>query len=208
MITISRTHRIGLAVTGMLVAGGALLAATPTIASTTPCSTPALSQPFLPWGDSHQYTLAPGQSADAFTASGWTLLGGAKVIEVRLADGRTGRVLDLPSGASAISPQVCLNSSDPTARAIVRTLSGAGGVSLDVSYASQRAFRNLGRLRARHDSWTASNQVNLQTRSLTSSQLARFHFASSANGNGNDTQLYDFYIDPYSKAIASDTGSI
>jgi hypothetical protein len=206
MITISRTRRIGLAVTGMLVAGGALLAATPTIASTMSCSTPALSQPFLPWGDSHEYTLAPGQSADNFTASGWTLMGGARVITVTLADGRTGRVLDLPSGATAISPQVCLNSSYPTARAIVRTPSGAAGVSLNVSYAGQRAFRNLGRLRARHDSWTASNQVNLQTSRLTSWQLARFQFANSAHGN--DTQLYNFYIDPYSKNIIPPTARL
>jgi hypothetical protein len=42
----------------------------------------------------------PGRAGtNVFTGTGWTLSGGAKVVSATLADGTTGTVLDLPSGA-------------------------------------------------------------------------------------------------------------
>ena len=80
------------------------LLASVTAKATASCTAPALTSPFASLGDANQYALLPGESADNFTATGWLLGGGAKVVTTKLADGTTGSVLDLPAGAYAISP--------------------------------------------------------------------------------------------------------
>ncbi|MDQ6816833.1 MAG: hypothetical protein M3018_05420, partial [Actinomycetota bacterium] len=91
---------------------------TPT--STSGCSAPQLSQPFLSASDLNWYTLLPGESPDAFVGSGWTLTGGANIVTTQLADGHIGSVLDLPSGSMAISPVVCVQSDYTSARTLMR----------------------------------------------------------------------------------------
>src|ERR1700733_8620297 len=101
------------AVPGQAVAQGATstTATSGTAATSVDTSTwanPLLTQPFLAWGDSNWYALAPGETADAFGGAGWGLTGGAKVATTTLKDGTTGSVLDLPRGSTAVSPKVCL----------------------------------------------------------------------------------------------------
>jgi hypothetical protein len=127
---------------GMLAVLFAGLAASPALADTTApdtsmCSAQQFSQPFLTYGDSNYYTLAPGESADNFDGGGWTLTGGAQIETATLADGTTGSVLDLPSGSQAVSPTVCVASDYPDARMMVANASGSNGgkVSFSVSYA-------------------------------------------------------------------------
>ncbi len=172
---------------------------TPAIANTTSYSAPVLTQPFLSWGDSHHYVLAPGQRPDSFTASGWTLSGAASLTRSRLADGSIGTVLSLRSGASAISPAVCVNSSYPTARTLIRTVSGAPSVSFNVSHVGQPGFEKAGDLHGQRNTWTLSNRLNLQTATMTTGQLERFKFV--VGGERSDVQLYNFYLDPYSSVI-------
>jgi hypothetical protein len=91
--------------------------ASPALADATSCTTPTLTQPFLSAGDTNLYTLAPGESADSFDGSGWTLLGQAKIVSTRLADGATGNVLDIPGGSVAISPPMCVDLTYQTSNA-------------------------------------------------------------------------------------------
>src|SRR6059058_4680699 len=49
-------------------------------ADTSSCGQARFSQPFLSSGDSHSYTLAPGQSVDDFSGTGWTFSAGAAVV--------------------------------------------------------------------------------------------------------------------------------
>ena len=88
-------------------------------------------------GDSNWYTMMPGESPDTFNGSGWTLTVGRNSHDAA-AGGRTGSVLNLPSGAEAVSPTVCVNSDYPTARTMVRDVAGAEGVQFYVSYEAQR----------------------------------------------------------------------
>jgi len=104
---------LGAAPVGAVVAASAQ--ADTSAAGTSSCTDPALSQPFLPWGDSNWYALAPGEAPDDFAGTGWTLTGGAQIVTTALQDGRTGSVLNLPVGAKAVSPTICLTSAYPTA---------------------------------------------------------------------------------------------
>ncbi len=176
---------------------------TPAIANAVSCSAPTLTQPFLSWGDSHYYVLAPGQRPDSFTASGWTLSGGASLTSAQLADGSIGTVLSLRGGASAISPAVCVNSSYPVARTLIRTVSGAPSVSFEVSHAGQAGIDKAADLYSQPNTWTLSNPLNLQTASMTGWQLERFEFV--AGGASGDVQLYNFYLDPYSSVVGPAT---
>jgi hypothetical protein len=191
--------RLGLA--GAVAAGFGLLSAGSAMASTTPsCTNPLLSQPFASYGDSNSYTLAPGESADSFGGTGWTLLGGASIQTTQLADGTTGKVLNLPSGSTAISPLLCVNSSMPTARTMIRDVVGSEGVFFSINYPSTPGWQNTGQVHGQQSTWTLSDAVNMQTGSLSGWILGQFEFVAGGNtSNPSDFQIYNFYLDPYSK---------
>jgi hypothetical protein len=86
----------------------------------------AFSQPFSWWGDANLYSLAPG--GDLESVSGWTLTGGAALVngsEPWKASGKLGKYsLALPAGASATSPPVCLTINHPTFRFFAKASKG------------------------------------------------------------------------------------
>jgi hypothetical protein len=178
------------------------LTSTPALAATTSidtssCTAPVVSQPFLSANDSNWYTLLPGESAGNFSGSGWTLSGGAQVITTTLANGQVGQVLNLPSGSKAVSPTICVNSADPTARTLVRNVVGAEGVQFYVSYAGTNTWtnpQNTGQVHGQQNNWTTSDPVNIQPSNQSGWQLARFTFVPG--GRTSDFQIYNFYVDP------------
>ena len=166
------------------------------------CASPSLSQTFLSTKDRNWYTLAPGQSPDGFNGLGWTLTNGAQVVTTQLQNGQTGSVLNLPSGAVAVSPPICVTSDYPTARSLVRNVVGGEGVQFYVSYAGTRTWeqpKNTGQLHGQKTNWTTSDPVNLQPDNHTMGwQIVRFAFV--AGGRTSDFQIYNFYVDPRMKA--------
>jgi hypothetical protein len=91
------------------------------------CSGQQLAQPFRPWLDLDNYTLA-GDGGFEAGATGWKLSGGASVVTGNepwhvhaAADSRS---LSLPAGAKAVSPATCIGLLHPTARLFAR---GSGG---------------------------------------------------------------------------------
>ena len=94
------------------------------------CTPAAVSQPFAPWGDTASYELVPGGD---FESSAWTLRGGAQRVagsEPYAATGTLGSwSLSLPAGASAQSPQSCVDATYPTTRFFI---SGSGILEVSV----------------------------------------------------------------------------
>ena len=105
-------------------------------ASTT-CPTPALSQPFLTWGDSSSYELVTGGSFEG-SLSGWTLSGGAQKVAGSEPYGATGTVgsssLGLAAGASAQSPFTCVEKSYKTFRFFARNTGTSSKILVQVTY--------------------------------------------------------------------------
>lgn len=155
-ISVARTPRRPLAVTGCVIACIAVAALPTTVAqaastSTTPqatssttassastCAASAQSQPFLKWGDSNSYGLVAGGDFEG-SLSGWTLSHGAAQAAGSESYGVTGTVgkssLELPSaGASAQSPFTCVTASDPTFRFFARNEGPPSSVSVAVAY--------------------------------------------------------------------------
>ena len=170
---------------------------------TSSCTEPALTQPFLAWGDSNWYALAPGETADDFTGAGWTLTGGAKIVTATLKDGTTGSVLDLPRGSEAVSPTICLTSDYPTARAMIRNVSGSNGGSagFSVSHAGTGTatapvqtgtFKTTGSAGVAGD-WALSDPANLDPSTTPGWQLMRITLTATGP---KEFQVYNLYNDP------------
>src|SRR5215213_4598440 len=83
------------------------------------CTQPAVSQPFLSYGDSAWYSIVPGQTYNNFDGKGWTLSAGASLTKATLASGGTGQVLKLPVNGKAVSPAMCVNNLYPYLRTLV-----------------------------------------------------------------------------------------
>lgn len=165
------------------------------VSTTAPCPTPAVSQPFLSWGDTAWYTPAPGVTPDSFTAAGWTLSGGATVTSTTLADGQTGPVLDLPPGASATSPMVCVDSNEPTARMITQAV--GTGASNDAArfYVTPVGSGTLtgGQPVNAGTQWAESRPVNV----FRGNGAEDADLTLVSNETTGDVQIYDLFIDPH-----------
>jgi hypothetical protein len=186
-----------LAATVSALGAGSALAATATPVDTSACSAPQLTQAFLPTHDNNWYTLAPGQTVDGFTGTGWTLSGGAQIAASSLSGGAPGSVLDLPSGSSAISPAMCVSSDYPTARTMVRDVAGSEGVHVSVAYAGTKTAdkpQTVGQVHGTQSAWTASNPFHVHPGNLPGWQMVRFTL--TAGGKSSDFQIYNFWVDP------------
>lgn len=183
---------------GCVTAGAviALAAAAPAAASAAPCPDYPLSQPFLAWGDSNQYTLLPGESVDNLSAEGWQLERGANITTTMLQDGQIGQVLDLPAGSIAVTPPMCVTASDyPMARTLVSDVSGTEGVAVYVSYEDMRREDwplASGMIKDPLAGWAPSKPIMLHAGPLRGEHTVRLTLVS----DGGEYQLYNFYVDP------------
>lgn len=191
---------VGIAV---LAAGSAQAATTVTSpADTSGCTAGALTQPFASAHDANWYTLMPGERDGDFAGSGWTLTGGAKIITTLLADGSVGSVLDMPSGSTAISPMMCVTSAYPTARTLVRNVTGGDGVHFRVAYEGTHTWaqpQETGQFHGNgHANWTLSGNINVHpANNVTGWQPVQFTLL--AGGHDSEFEVYDFYVDPHSR---------
>jgi hypothetical protein len=186
------------ACTALMLFGAAQAQAKPAAIDTSNCEEPLFTQPFAYANDHHDYVLAPGQSEEEFEGQGWTLSGGAQIVKDTLPDGSSGSLLDLPSGASAVSPVICVTSAYPKARMLVRNVSGGDSVNFGVGYAGTKSWeapRNGGSVKGRDSEWTLSAPVNMSPQHTEGWQLVQITL--TAKGNKSDLQIDNLYIDPY-----------
>lgn len=174
--------------------------AAPAAAQSTACNPPAPSQPFLSFGDSSWYVPAPGESYDNFAGKGWTLSGGASIQRTGLYDGTRGNVLDLPAGASAVSPATCVNNLYPYLRTMVKDTNG-GSVGVFISYqnldGSWSSKKSAGLAKSPSSPWALSNDVMLPAGSFSGWLYARVTLVGQ--GSSTDNQIYNLYLDPRMK---------
>jgi hypothetical protein len=173
-------------------AHAAITVSAPTpVAPLSACSHGVFSQPLLAFKDQNLYTLAPGGDFEGPTS--WELSRGASI----QGDASRGGVLDLPSGAQATSPPLCITSDYPRSRVFVRNVAGSEGVSFNVSYLRNGVWtapKNTGQFHGDKSAWTLSGGMNIQPSSAPGWQQARFTFV--AGGTKSRFQVDDFWVDP------------
>jgi hypothetical protein len=171
------------------------------ITSTSECVESALSQHFQPFGDYNWYAPVAGQDATGFNGEGWTLLSGAEVVSTTDANGQPIQALELPAGAKAVSPTICVTRDFPTGRMMVRELAGAQDIQFYVSYAGTKtatAPKNTDKFHGSGSAWDLSDPINLQPSSASGWQLVRFGLVASGKSNSR-SQVYDFWVDPFAR---------
>lgn len=164
------------------------------------------AQVFAPWGDENYYNLAPNGGFES-GSSGWSLSGGASVQggnEPFLPTG--GHSLVLPSGSSAMSPQVCLGTQQLYIRMFGKDQNGTdGGLRVRVFW-----YGLLNQLLGYSDyavypgggGWAPTGQLDssggllapLPIVDLVSSSSARIQITPL--GSGSHWQVDDVFIDP------------
>jgi hypothetical protein len=94
------------------------------------CTARPTSTPFAPWGDQSSYFVMPGGGFES-GAPGWTLAGSSVVSgnESSFVTATTdAHSLAIPTGASAVSPTVCVSMGENTIRLFVKNSGVAGSV--------------------------------------------------------------------------------
>jgi hypothetical protein len=188
--------RSTIAACAAVLAVGAVPAQAETLEKNT-CEAPVLSQLLLSSGDANLYFMPPGVYVNNFAGTGWSLSGGASIQKVTLANGSLGGVLDLPSGAQAVSPPICVTNEYPSARFLEKQAKGTEGVNFYVSYLTQKGWtaKSGGKVKGKSNSWTLSEPVPMQPSKTGGWQIAEI--VLNGAGSSNDFQLYNLYVDPY-----------
>jgi hypothetical protein len=178
-------------------------------ASAQACSYTGASQVFKPWGDQHEYVLAPDGGFEA-GGSGWSLQGGASLAAeneaFHLNGGGDSTSLSLPAGSSAVSPPLCMSLDTPVFRMLTRN-SGAPSSRLRVE-----ATYNLLGLGLVHT--TVSNTVSAGAEWAPTQLMSPVLGLSTVLGTlvptyiqvritpvgpGGAWQVDDLYVDPFSR---------
>jgi hypothetical protein len=194
----------------LLAAAGALgltgtAAAKPAPASAGCAVDTALGTPFLPWGDTANYALAPGGNFES-GAAGWKLEGGARVVAgnapFKVGGARDAASLLLPAHAVATSPPMCVDITYPFFRFFASGVpSGNSPLRVDVLFVDEKGrakVANHGQIRAASTSWFLSDSVALGLRfdDTVVSQHVAFRFTARGAGSW---RIDDVYVDPFAK---------
>lgn len=171
------------------------------------CPYTGAEQVFRPWGDNHNYVLAPDGGFEA-GAAGWTLRGGARTVagnESYFAnDAADSRSLSLPAGGSAVSPPICMSLDTPILRTFVRnTGDPSSRLRIDATY------KLLGLVKTKTVSnvtagaaWVPSQQLSTV---LTLSTIIGTLVPSAIQvqitplDSRGKWQVDDFYVDPFAR---------
>jgi hypothetical protein len=202
---------IGLVVAGSMVLAANAAAQEPetTAASSQTCSDPTLEQPFSALGDNRDYVLAPGGAFDDPTAHGWTLEGGAAVVETTdpfaFGDNNDSQSLALPPGASAISPTMCVDLHYPTMRFIgMQTAAKSAGLDVEVFYPNapkaMQEWDRTSHLQAKStDGWEVTRDVKVRPEwggTTPGWRLVALRFTADTTGSW---LIDDVFVDPRMK---------
>jgi hypothetical protein len=165
------------------------------------CATSPLSQPFAPWGDANEYTLAPGGDFEG-SLDGWTLQGAAQVngSETYGATGSVGNYsASLPAGATVTSPPTCVDATYPDFRFFARASDAGATLWVYVRYAGPAGQSIKVPVDVLRPGTGWQPTPPMATRSALAAMLgggtAQLSFQFKASGG--TVQIDDIYIDPW-----------
>jgi hypothetical protein len=152
---------------------------------------------FKPWHDRRLYTLAPGGDFETL-AEGWTLDGATLAADSTpflLGAALGASSLELPAGATALSPPICVRRGMPTFRFAAKSVGEEkAAVKVEIVYASGKV-KGRGRLQPGAD-WAPTKKLSLSQGQFKIKRRAatqiRLRFAVTAG----TARIDDVYIDP------------
>jgi hypothetical protein len=168
------------------------------------CPDQAMSRPFLRWLDPISYTLAPNGGFES-GAQGWQLRGGATVATGNESFNLSGAgrySLYLPSGSTATSPAMCVETLDVFARYVAknRGLIALSSLKVDaiVKDSAGHTFTLPAGVNTGGSSWAPSLPAValLDVLGLLNDGRVTVSFRFQPIGLGAKWQIDDLYVDP------------
>jgi len=175
-------------------------AAAPPPATGDPCPTAATTAPFTAWQDVADYVLAPDGGAEAGGA-GWTLDGGASVVEgnepFAIGGAADHRSIDLPAGSSATTAAMCVGVADRTVRFFLDG-PATGQLSVQAVYTTAGGRESAMPLATADGSgaWAVSDVIPMRVNELAPGGSLQVALRFTPRGSGT-WQIDDVYVDPY-----------
>lgn len=185
----------------------ALLALALAAGSAQACSYPGATPVFAPWGDQHDYALAPEGGFES-AGNGWALRGGASVVagneNYQLNGPTDSRSLALPAGSSAVSPPVCMSIDTPLIRFVARnTGSPSSRLRVEAIYSLLGLVRtNVVNTISAGGSWEPSKQMStvLGLSTIVGTILpSAIEVRFTPLDNTGQWQVDDLYVDPFAR---------
>jgi hypothetical protein len=168
----------------------ALLLIAPAIARAD-CAAQPLAHTFLPWLDPAWYEAAPDGGLEGGGA-GWTLAGGAAVVDGNDRYQPGASALALPAGASATTPAMCVDVAHPTVRFFAR--GGSGPLVVTALFRDPLGLPHELPVGIALDSQAWAPSAVMPVLGNLLSQQVSFRFTSAG-----DWRVDDVFVDPYSK---------
>jgi hypothetical protein len=163
------------------------------------CDNSSLTQPFARWGDYGSYKLAPGADFEG-ALTGWLLQGGASVGAGSESFGVTGSEgsasLSLPAGATATSPQTCVNAAYPDFRLFARA--DRPGATIVVSVVYGATTLPVGLLTPTGE-WEPTLPIATGSAIAAALDGGTTTVAVRFKAMGGTAQIDDVYVDPYGR---------
>jgi hypothetical protein len=168
------------------------------------CPDQNMSRPFLRWLDPISYTLAPNGGFES-GSQGWQLRGGATVVSGNEAFNLSGAgrsSLYLPSGSSATSPAMCVETLDVFARYVAKNrgvvLLSSLKVDAIVKDSAGHTFTLPAGVNTGGSSWAPSLPAValLDLLGLLNDGRVTVSFRFQPIGLGGKWQIDDLYVDP------------
>lgn len=195
-----RTLVVGASLIALLVLGLST-------ASAQACSYPGAQPVFAPWGDQHDYALAPEGGFESGGA-GWGLRGGAGVVagneSYQLNGPADSRSLALPAGSSAVSASICMSIDTPLIRFVARnTGNPTSRLRVEAVYSLLGLVRtNVVSTVSAGGSWEPSKQMStvLGLSTIVGTILpSAIEVRFTPLDNTGQWQVDDLYVDPFAR---------
>jgi hypothetical protein len=161
------------------------------------CVPAAMSLPFAGVGDLRSYVLAPNGNFSDVSGGGWQFTGGANVVSATRPVVGAGGVLNVPAGATALSPLMCVDLDYPTAR---MWTGGPGSLGIHVVYPDAKkglSPKSVGSVTGlKTGSWKLSSDFDVNPQMAGKYAGWRRVAFQLTNTSKSSIQVDDFYVDP------------
>jgi hypothetical protein len=168
------------------------------------CDQQTFSQVFLPWADPASYTLQPGGDFEPGSPA-WNVTAGAASATVNepwaVADEQDGHSLTLSSGASAVSPTICVGIEHPDVRFFSRASTNLATLKIEVLYtdadgASQSL--QIGTVTG-NSGWAPTAQMPIVANMLALLPGNKTPVAFRLTATSGSWKIDDFFVDPFAR---------
>jgi hypothetical protein len=169
------------------------------------CPSAPTTQPFLAFGDSADYSLAPNGAFES-GAGGWALSGASVTAgneSYKVHGASDAKSLSLKATGQAVSPAFCVSTAQPTFRFFAKRTSGTWGVlNVKLRWTGDNGQTNeavVGSVTAGDTSWHPTQVFSLSSvlGLWNSSQATSAQLVLDPEDYGGNWSIDDVYIDPY-----------